>query len=160
MHITANTITTTSRQRRVAGPSTDQSNEYGSGSLLVAVSSVRSPGTPAVELQALLGKEATRPQRLALQRAARVLADKGCIRIFVFWDVATQKHVYVLHRIDYDFERHARAYGLTPYANNCDWIRAATASRGGAGIRLHLCHLDELERQMKVAMIAPDKNPN
>jgi hypothetical protein len=94
-------------------------------------------GTPAVELQALLGKEATRPQRLALQRAARVLADKGCIRIFVFWDVATQKHVYVLHRIDYDFERHARAYGLTPYANNCDWIRAATASRGGAGIRLH-----------------------
>jgi len=68
---------------------------------------------PAAHLNALVGESCTRSERVAFQRAARMLQAKGAISIFDYWDVATQKHLYVLHRPRYDIEAYARTDGLT-----------------------------------------------
>jgi hypothetical protein len=58
-------------------------------------------GTAAVQLHELLPEDATRSQRIALYRAARVLEDKGVIGVLPVWDVVRQQQVYVLHRPGY-----------------------------------------------------------
>jgi hypothetical protein len=48
---------------------------------------------PAVYLDEILGVDATRSQRIALQRAAKVLEGKGVIGILPFWDAVRKKTV-------------------------------------------------------------------
>jgi hypothetical protein len=81
---------------------------------------------PAVHLHELLHEGATRSQRVALQRAVRVLAQKGRIGVFDVWDVAKQKRVYVLHRPGYDQHEHGRRHGLEWGGY---WIRPREAQR-------------------------------
>jgi hypothetical protein len=59
---------------------------------------------PTIVLLDLLGPHHTRSERVALLRAANTLRDKGVVGMLTYWDVATQTHVYVLHRPGFEAE--------------------------------------------------------